>query len=260
MRLRSVSPWACGACLFLSFSCVSEQPEGLRVAKGGSRPIMRPVFAEPILLDQSKYLLIPFWMQTPPKVQSGIDLFSGSGGSGGYSYSGSSGDSISMSKAFGDYMSAGSIHWNNLVFCDKTNGQCHLLLDHKAVICDAYLPNPPDDKKSERPRPLLFGIAEKDTNGDGYINSEDAVVLYAADPDGRNLVRLTPEGTQLSGIVIDGDDTLYVRVLRDFTGDHKPTEGRESLIFQVDLRHPAEGRSVLDEAVRRQAQSIIEAE
>ena len=124
-----------------------------------------------------------------PQIQGKFELFSGSGGFSSFASQG--GGSVSLSKSFGDYLSAETIHWNNLVFCAKAGGQCHLLLDHKAVICKAYFPGPPKDK-SEVPRYLLLGIAEEDTNGDGYINDQDAVVLFVADLAGRNLIRLTP--------------------------------------------------------------------
>ncbi|MDB5356422.1 MAG: hypothetical protein JWN24_2875 [Phycisphaerales bacterium] len=260
MRLQSGLYLACGVCLFLSFSCTG-QPEGLWLGAADKESILRPVFAEPIIQPQSRYELNPFWMNNP--VQQ-AQSFSISGGFSSFSYAGSSGVTFSTSKAFGDYNSAGSIHWNNLVFCDKTSGACRLLLDHKAVICSAYLPAPSEveqDKekdKSQGTRRMLLGIAEHDTNGDHYINGQDAVLLYAADPDGKSLTRLTPEGTQVAGIVADGNDAIYVRVLRDSNADGRFTDEDEALILRVDLRHPTEGQPIPDEQIRRRAQAILE--
>ena len=72
-------------------------------------------------------------------------------------------------------------------------------------------------------------------------------------------MRLTPENTQLAGIVADGDHTLYIRVLRDSDNDHKFTETDEVVILRVDLAQPAEGRPILDDEARKRVQSIIEA-
>jgi hypothetical protein len=256
MRLQSSLRSICGVCLFVSLSCVS-QPEGLLVAGGGKPPVLHPVYGEPIVLASAQDILIPFWTYNPES-KTEMQSFSVSGGFSSFSYSGSSGAGLSMNKAFGDYLSASAVHWNNLVFCNKGTGACHLLLDRKAVICSAYLPDPAAKDKSDAPKSLLFGIAERDTNGDGYINSDDAVLLYAAGLDGKGLTRLTPENTQLAGIVADGNDTIYVRVLRDSNADHRFTNENEAVILRVDLRHPAEGQRVLDEELAKRAKAIIE--
>jgi len=231
-------------------------PDGLRVKPEGATNPGYPAFGPPILLQTSDYLLIPFWMQFRNE-QSKFE-FSGSGSqfSGG-------GTSVSIAPAFGGYLTYGTIRWNNLVIHDKKNVHSHLLLDHKALISKIYLPssfvNGSDAKPDSGTKYLLLGIQEQDTNGDGYINDEDAEVLYAVDVANPTPIRLTPAGTQLHEIIADGPDTLYIRVLRDSDGDRKFTIADESVILRVDLRHPAEGQPVLDEQLRKRARSIIEA-
>src|SRR5579859_624683 len=171
-----------------SISC-SFEPEGLRVANGGKPPVLRPNYAVPIAVPHSDFLAIPFSMYVPAsqKAQQ-FELSSGFG-----SYSGSFG-SVSFGKSFGGFISSQSVHWNNVIFLDKKTGTSHLLLDHKAVITAAHFPDP-DKPATGSHNCLLFAIAEADTNGDGYINSEDAVLLYSADLDGTHLTRLTPPNT-----------------------------------------------------------------
>jgi hypothetical protein len=244
-------------CLFLSLSCAS-QPDGLRVDAKGKRPMTHRVVGDPILPASSVFVLIPFWTETTD-TQGKLDLLPSSSGFGSFSYSGNWSTEAAFNRSFGDYTTCAA-HWNNIVFYDKRNGSTRLLLDRKAVICSAYFP--PDETgrpaNGER-KPMYFGIAEKDTNGDGYINSSDAVVLYGADASGTTLTRLTPEGTQLSHIVADGDHTLYVRVLQDSNGDHNFTGEDQALILRVDLAHMGEGKPVLNEEIQKRAESILEA-
>jgi hypothetical protein len=249
-----------GLCLLVNLSCGVEQPEGLRVSPqhggGGAKPpAARPVFGEPILLGSSPYALVPFWMYTP-QVQGKFDSFSISGGfSGGYS-SGFASASTSLTPVLSGYVGSPSLHWNNLAFCERASGKCRLLLDRRAVICRAYFPDP---AASGPPRPLLFGIAENDTNGDGFINAEDAVLLYAADANGMNLTPLTPPETQLAGIVAEpGGEAIYVRALRSSSKDHRFGEGDEVILLHIDLRRPFESKPVLDDETRRRAEAIIE--
>ena len=249
--IQRCAAWLCCLCLVPALSCVDEQAQGVRVTPERHKGVeARPFFAEPIVLPSSSYVMIPFWMYVP-QAQGKIEWFSGSSWSGSYAQM-----SVGLSKSFGSYLTT-SGHWNNLIFNEKGTDKCHLLLDHKAVISRAWFPA---QLTKSMPEVLLFAIAEQDTNGDGYINSDDAVALYSSAMDGSGLTRLTPAGTQLTDIVDGGTvDLIYVRVLRDSNGDHRFVEGQdEAEILRVDLRRREEGKAILDQETKRQARRIIE--
>jgi len=237
--------------VLLSLSCTVE-PEGLPVAHGGKKPVLRPNFAEPIVIARTQFIAVPFAMYVPQaqKAQQ-FQLSSGFG-----SYSGSFG-SVPLAQTFGGFVNCANIHWNNLIFVDKQTGSSHLLLDHKAVITSAFFPDP--EKPADQSRKcLLFAIVETDSNGDGYINSDDAVQLYSASLDGTHLVRLTPPNTQYTDITSDGPDTIYIRILRDSNADHRFNDEDEPTILRVDLTHPAEGTPVVDPQLATRAKNLIE--
>src|SRR5260221_3786276 len=140
MQLRRHLVWVCcGICFLVNVGCTS-QPEGLRVTPRGTQQMTNPTFGEPIVLEQSHYVLIPFWLHAPDRMGK-MGFFSGSEGFSSYSYSGKMSGDVSLRKAFAGYLGLSSTHWNNLVFYDKRSGENHLLLDHKAVICSAYVPS-----------------------------------------------------------------------------------------------------------------------
>jgi hypothetical protein len=239
-------------CVASHLGCADYEPQGLRVGPQHGRKVeAHPFYADPIVMPWSQYVMVPFWMHEP-QTQAKMEFFSGSS-----QWSGSSADqAVSLGKAFGDYVMAAG-HWNNLIFCERGSDRCKLLLDRPAVICRAYFPQMITKGQAEI---LLFGIADKDTNGDGYINARDAVVLYASQADGSHLTRLTPEGTQVTSIVDGGiPDVIYVRVLRDSNGDRQFVEGEdEAVILRVNLRSTGEGQEVIGEEAKRRVREIVE--
>ncbi len=259
---------ALSAALILSgLSCTADTPQGIAVGTNIKRPEAHAVFGDAIVLQDSDFILIPFWTQTNVVQQKQSDLPPPSAPS--FAIPGSLSESTPLSRSFGQYDIAQSVHWNNVAFFQRSTGQSRLLLNRPSVIVSAYLPNnspavatdaahPSDAKKPARPKVLLFAVAEHDTNGDGYINGEDAVVLYSCDFSGENLTRLTPDGTQLTGIVPDGEDALCARVLYDSNGDHHFTADDQAMLYRIDLRHPAEGQAMISEPVRKGAEEIVE--
>ena len=259
MQLSSILAfWAIAV---LGLGCVS-QPEGLRVSGGDGAPPSRGALGYPILIQQSDYVMFPFALHGAEQGQSQVlqlgSSNAGSGSQGVAAVSDQSNAGFALARSVGDYY-ASNILWNNVLFCDRKSAECHLLLDRKAVICKIYLPDPSQPKKpGNAPKYLLFAIADEDTNGDGYINCDDAVVLYLSDLSGKSLTRLTPVDTQLVGIeLVDSDDAAYARIRRKPPGAKGFRPDDESLILRVDLHHPAEGTPIPDEQLRSRAMSIL---
>ncbi len=237
--------------------CGNVQPEGLRVSADPQKSVAYPVFGNPIVIEGSGFVAIPFSLQLE-NIQRKQILQSSFGFSSGQYYSVAFSPDTSMREAFGSYSGAQNPHWNNLAFCEKDSGKVHLLLDRRAVICRAYFPNG-KAPVGQTAHYLLFGIAEADTNRDGYINEYDAVVLYRADLDGRNLKQLTPENTSLKSVIQDGGpNDLYVRIVPDTNGNHMFDEpADQAVLLRINLESLAT-TTVISDDVRRRAQSIVE--
>lgn len=255
----------------MSFSCAAQTPEGIPIGPNRKRPQAHPVFGEAIVLQDSDFILIPFWTQTNERQQKQMDLSPPAPSERPLEFAlpGSIGADTILKGSFGQFGMAQSVHWNNVATFQRSTGASRLVLNRAAVITSAYLPtnvvappvdaaHPPEAKKPASPKILLFAVAEHDTNGDGYINSEDAVVLFSCDFSGDNLVRLTPEGTQLTGIIPDGEEAICARVLYDSNGDRHFTSDDQAMLYHIDLRHPAEGKPMISEEVRKGAEGIVE--
>lgn len=243
-------------------ACAPLPPEGLRVGEKNTDKLSA-AFGDPILLEQSKFVLIPFGVLAPDGGGS-KGMFSDSGSFfGSASYAGGFGSSLGGSvSAFGDdYLRADAGNWNNVVFYDTAGGGTHLLLDRRAVITEAFLPRAP--KKGDRPdapgpRPMLFALAEADTNGDKFINREDAVVLFLSTPDGRSLTPLTPAGMRYAEHTLDpARAALYARVVRDTNGDRRFGSGDETIFLRVDLNNPGQGQPILPTDLAGRASALV---
>lgn len=167
------------------------------------------------------------------------------------------GTTFSITQVSDFYEQAANVNWHNVVFYNRATGESHLLLNFKACICVAYLPRVPRvQNPGPVPKHLLFAIADEDTNGDGYLTSTDAVGLYLCDVSGQGLTRLTPRGTQLADVETNGDEDLYVRVLKK--PESRPYFGQDdqSIVLHVDLHHPAEGTPIFDQKIIQKAASV----
>lgn len=241
----------------LAGGCASDRPEGLPVSREPGRGRWEPAFGDAIVVQRSDYVMIPFALQqSQVQGQAGFAIAS-QVMSFSPSVSLQSGVGFQLAQSSGGYYSTGGILWNNVVFCRKNGAESHLLLDRKAVICKSWLPDPSRPKGHEESKYLFFGIADQDTNGDGYLNGDDAVILYLCDLSGGGLTRLTPQGTQLADIQIDGNDTAYARILRKPPGTKEFGPDAQSLVLRIDLHQPGEGTPIPDEELREKALSIV---
>ena len=69
---------------------------------------------------------------------------------------------------------------------------------------------------------LLFAATVEDTNGDGKLNSLDAVRALRTDPDGRNPRLISPAGTQLHDVLFDPvADVAVLMIATDTDRDGK---------------------------------------
>jgi hypothetical protein len=192
----------------------------------------------PILLDTSDYAMIPFvakagyWDLSSAKPMPGNN---------------------DLTTYYGTH-----VNWNNLVLVHKETGANHLLLDRKAYITRFYTPNPDPREREQGPWPkfLLVGISDTDTNGDGWINDNDAVVAFVADMAGRGLTQVTPTNSQIENFTIDrGREALYLTVRIDSDGNRRFDD--DSVLLRVDLKKPGQGVRVISDETLRQALEVM---
>lgn len=245
-HLKQFSACLISAAACLLCGCFAESTPGVRVdASHAVRDHFRPVFGQPLFVQGSKAVLFPFAAEAEKTEKEAFGGIS----SGSFVLMGSS---ASASGSYGD----GSLRWNNVAFYNPENGQSKLLLDYPALICrfDA-----PGDHSPVRGPYLLFCIASTDTNSDGLINSDDAVVLIRTDLQGGDVRALSPEDAQVIGIdsAANASNWLYLRVRRDSDGDHHFTNRDRVEIFRVDAMIPSEPQRLMSDALAEDAMNIV---
>jgi hypothetical protein len=148
------------------------------------------------------------------------------------------------------------VEWNNLAFVSDETGMAHLLLDHRAIIASFYYPTL---ESSKHPPMLIFTLIEKDTSGDGLIDGADAQTAYVSDLSGRNIIRVTPIGTNCEGFVFDPVTTrLFFAVRHDTDGDGHFNYHEYSQTLVVHVTKPAMGKPLLPDELREDALRIYQ--
>lgn len=239
---------ACLVCAVASMGCMTSTPAGLRLDRSDSERLhQRPTFGQPIFVPFSNTVLFPFALESEEdKGFSGSSFTSSS-----FFISGSSSYSVSANSA--DYGS-GSIRWNNVVFYHAHARNTRLLLDRPAFISFFYGPDPEKKRGPVWADYLLFGVTDRDTNGDKILNEEDAVVLVCTDLDGNQPRALTPAEQRVEDVnARDGESVLYLHVRRDSDGDGRFTDKDEVTMMRVDPRAPETLKPVLPETLLKRA-------
>ena len=282
--MRPFSRPAPSALALLIFVCLipgcSMTPEGLPAASpsqqratavGGNdsaetarlaKTVGSGVFGEPFVLHGTELVLVPYSVVRPEEkskffvnLSDALSFSSGSWSGGSFSFSAGGG---------GFYRQTSGTHWNNLLAYDKRTGDTRLLLDRRAVIVQALFSNAAEEGRRDAskappppPQHALLAIAETDTNGDRYINGEDATVLFHVSLPELSLTPISPAGGQFDDITPDfGGRVLYVRSRTDTNGDRKFTSTDDAVIARVDLASPG-FTPIIPEHLRRRAFSVI---
>jgi len=241
--------WCLVACVA---GCMPQEGLQVNAANAPREQNLRPVWGEPIVLPQSPWVVIPFAVESPNQKLG----FSPGISSGGFVF-GVSSVGFSMNKEFGTYWQTGWTHWNNAAVYNSATGQSHLLLDRRAVICRAYIPSDTMQMNGKPKNYILLATAEKDTNGDHYINEDDQLTLYYCDLSGAGTQRLTPPDVSFHDLTRDPAGTLLlISVRRDTTGSGKFTDDNGDLL-RVDLSNVQQGQAFLPEELRQKASRLV---
>jgi hypothetical protein len=173
----------------------------------------------------------------------------------------------------------GAIRYN-MIFYNTTNGEANILLNRKALIYKfEYLldkknqENPSNQngqtsqpkqnsskKVSSKPQEqlLLFHIIDSDTNADGKLDDEDAIIGYLSNLGGKSLQAITPPDTQLMWWVFDEKSGgMFLTIRKDSDGDRQFTEKDDLDFVRVNVSKPNVGKEIIDGKTRQKLQKII---
>jgi hypothetical protein len=168
---------------------------------------------------------------------------------------------IAMSKYSSEGSGCGSYQYGsgsrtfNVVIRNLATGDQRLLLDRPGQIVRIHLPT---NKCStgEGPSPcgtVLWEVRSEDTNRDGTINRDDALVAYVSDFGGTKLTALTPtDATVLSVQWISKMEKWQFQVRRDSNKDGKFTEEDGSDLLETSSRNPSQAQAFIRESIMKQ--------
>ncbi|BAZ07575.1 hypothetical protein NIES3974_42390 [Calothrix sp. NIES-3974] len=150
----------------------------------------------------------------------------------------------------------------NLIFYHKTTDKSHLLLNKKAIINSFELIEIKTSNQ-EQPSPTkkywLYRIIDKDTNNDGKLTPEDAVIGYISTGDGKNLVQVTPDNTQMkSWKLIPDMNAVLIFVTYDSNSDKQFNSSDRTAYIRVNLEKPELGQDMFNRELEQKMRGILE--
>ena len=121
----------------------------------------------------------------------------------------------------------------NLLFVKADGSDPHLLLDRKAFITTADIPNEQDSIQKFNVYRLVF----EDTDGDGRLTRLDRSGLWCSDLDGRNLRQITGDTLRILRYAKSiRENKLYIQARVQPTGTARPEIDWPERIYVFDLR------------------------
>jgi hypothetical protein len=211
------------------------------------------VYGDYMNLDSTDYLLFPLGMKSIEnsenkglRSKSSDEYVSDTYGGGyrNYKY---------------NFYSLNFYNCNNIIFYNKKTEETHLLLQKPAIISQFYFPYYSDDYKGEKFWFLLMAIREYDTNADGFINKQDAEIVYVSNLSGTKIKPVTPDNTQLIDWFIDeSSNTILLKVRNDSNKDKVFNYYDEVDILKTDISSPSIGKPIIGKEIKSSIKKILE--
>ncbi|MEH1798546.1 MAG: hypothetical protein V7L13_05140 [Nostoc sp.] len=219
----------------LSFSCKSSVSRNAEQAKATEKPKPQPnlIYGDLIIKEQSDYLMIPVSLAEQHE-DKGVDL--------------------NLSRSYENEINN---QLYNIIFYQKQGSEAHLLLNKKAIITSFDLL---EVKAADKPttRVWLYKIIDQDTNTDKKFNSEDATIGYVSDLSGKNLQQITPNNTRIiSWVVVPGQNTIFLKILKDSDNDKKFTKEDRTNFVRVNLDKIGMGTEIISDQIEQEIKSYV---
>lgn len=172
---------------------------------------------------------------------------------------------VSKGVSYEGSISSGSYfpYWGpfyNVIFIHKKTKETHPLLLNKGYIQGVYFPEKRFEEKDQKIKPtfILFRIATRDTNHDGFINEKDASAGFLAGVDGTGLTQVTPDETQMHGWYYDPNEKkIFIEVVQDANKDLKFNWDDPQTVVGVNVLAPKIGQEFVSSETKKQVESIL---
>lgn len=213
------------------------------------------VYGDYMSLDSTNYLLIPLGMHAYEEQENrllknkSVDDYSSSSDTYNSGY---------VSYKYNFY-ALNFTNCNNIIFYNKKTDSTHLLLQKPALLSEFYFPYYTKEYVGKKYWFLLLGIHEQDTNADGYINGDDAELVYLSDLSGKKRVQITPDNTQLVDWYIDeATNNILLKVRVDSDNDLKYTVTDEIEILKTSISKPEKAYPIIGKNIKEDIKKILE--
>lgn len=133
----------------------------------------------------------------------------------------------------------------NILFYNLKNGQSFPLLKDSLHILSFAL-----HKELEKPM-IFYRIVKKDNNNDSKFNSEDAVILYVSDLNGKELKQVTPDNEKFVDYFLYAENqTILFKTIIDSNKDKKFTNIDETNFREIKIMNPEMGREIFSKSAK----------
>lgn len=141
----------------------------------------------------------------------------------------------------------------NIVFLRHDGGDPHLLLDTKAFIVSADIPEPDDSLQKF----CVYKIVTQDSDGDGRLTWNDQFGLYCSDLRGRNLTPIIGDTVRVKAYAKSlQDQTLFVLVSVPLT-EEQPEKDWQEDIYVYNLNDGQLSRLLQDSGLLNKARQLL---
>lgn len=218
------------------------------------------VIGNPVNVGLKDVLLFPVGGNYNPKITAGAAQENSANSNGdlnndNVSYLTKNGGSFKYDRSATDeYINAKEEAFDirNLLFYNKLNGKTYPLATDSLHILSFAIHN-----EFKKPH-IFFRIVKKDINGDKKFNSKDAVILFVSDPDGKNLVQITPENEQFFDYFYYPEtQTILVKTAIDIDKSKTFTSQDETNFREMKLDSPAFGREIFTQGLKDSLRALM---
>lgn len=159
---------------------------------------------------------------------------------------------VKLTQYSDDNSSLESVRYTNIIFYNKFSGKSHLLLNKKSFITKFEFFELLEGNNKDVSF-LILSIIDKDTNGDGALNWNDAEIAYLYNISGKKLQQITPQNSNLSKWHFDHKSkTLFLEIIKDFNKDNKFTTQKEASFLRVSVNKPGIGTEIISNDIELQ--------
>jgi hypothetical protein len=133
----------------------------------------------------------------------------------------------------------------NIIFYDLKTGESYPLVTDTIHILSFAM-----HKDFSNPL-ILFRVVKKDYNQDTIYNSDDPVMLFVSDLNGRNFTQITPDNEKfIDYFYYPETNTILVKTIIDSNNDKMFSSADETDFREMTIDKPAMGREIFSKSLK----------